>query len=185
MRDKLKRFDDRFITLINGKMKNKFWDVFMYRITDLGGAVFSSVFLMMLVFLGDEDIRFIGLEGLLIIGISQSIVYTLKKLMSRERPYKIIQNINTFGINMKDYSFPSGHTTASFSIATTIALNIPRLSLLVFALALLIGVSRIYLAVHYPTDVVAGIVLGVGTGIIVHYYLLNHITNLIQAISIN
>jgi len=57
---------------------------------------------------------------------------------------------------LKDYSFPSGHTSASFAIATTIAFNMPRLSIVAFILAFAIGISRIYLGVHYPTDVMAG-----------------------------
>ncbi|MBU5437800.1 phosphatase PAP2 family protein [Tissierella sp. MSJ-40] len=185
MRKGLKWFDDKLISLINDKMKNRFLDLFMYRITDLGGAIFSTLFLISLVFFGSKRMKLIGLEGLTILSISQIIVHTLKKLLSRERPYKILENLNTFGINMKDYSFPSGHTTASFSIATTIALNMPKLSIVALFLAMIIGISRIYLAVHYPTDVAAGIILGVSTAIIVHLYLLNYIERIAEIIGLN
>ena len=70
---------------------------------------------------------------------------------------------------MKDYSFPSGHTAASFSIATTIALNMPRLAIFVFVIAIIVGISRVYLGVHYPTDVAAGIILGTLPALLVHY----------------
>lgn len=175
MKNKLKRFDDVFIELINNKMRNRHLDVFMYKVTNLGGAVYTSLFILLLLFFGNNEIQFMGFEALIALTINQSIVYTLKKILSRERPYKILEHLNTFGINMKDYSFPSGHTTASFSIATTIALNIPRLSVYIYLLAIVIGISRIYLGVHYPTDVAAGIFLGVFTPLVVHFYLLGYI----------
>jgi len=96
--------------------------------------------------------------------------------LARERPYNILQNINTFGIKLKDYSFPSGHTTASFSIATVLSLNIPQLMIPVLILALMVGVSRIYLAVHYPSDVLVGVILGIVSSFATHSSILvNHI----------
>ncbi len=121
-----------FIYLINDKMKNKFLDKFMYRITDLGGAIFSTLFALILILLGNNYIKLIGLEALVVLGISQIIVQSFKMGLGRERPYKILEHLNTFGINLKDYSFPSGHTTASFSIAATLALNIPKIWIIVY-----------------------------------------------------
>lgn len=184
MKNLLKNFDNFFINLINQKMRNRYLDIIMYKVTDLGGAIFSSLFIFLLILFGNGDIRFIGLEALVVITISQAIVHSLKRLLSRERPYKIIEQLNTYGINLKDYSFPSGHTTATFSIATTIALNIPKLSILAFSIAIIVGVSRIYLGVHYPTDVVAGIFLGISTALLVHFYLLEIIKNLAEAVGL-
>lgn len=182
MKNRLKRFDDIFIELINGKMRHRHLDVFMYKVTNLGGAIYTSLIIFMLLLFGSEKIKFTGLGALVTLTISQSIVYILKKILSRERPYKIIEHLNTFGIDMKDYSFPSGHTTASFSIATTIALNIPRLSVYVFIIAMIISISRIYLGVHYPTDVAAGIFLGLGTALMVHFYLLEYIRGFAEVV---
>lgn len=175
MKNILKKFDDYLIKLINARIKNDFLDKFMYRVTDLGGAIFSAVFSFTLVIFGNDIIRLIGLEALVVLGLSQIVVHSLKMILSRERPYTIIEKLNTFGIQLKDYSFPSGHTTASFSIATVLALNIPNIFLLTYFIATLIGVSRIYLGVHYPTDVLAGIVLGIGSSILVHMFLLLYI----------
>lgn len=185
MKNILKRFDDLFIELINGKMRNRHLDVFMYKVTDLGGAFCTSLIILLILLFGNEKIRFVGLEALGALTISQCIVYLLKKALSRERPYKIIEHLNTFGINMKDYSFPSGHTNASFSIATTIALNIPKLSAYVFIVAMIIGISRIYLGVHYPTDVAAGIFLGLSTSLVVHFYLLEYIKGFTETFGMN
>jgi len=185
LREKLKSFDDYFINLINAKIKNKYLDIFMYRITDLGGAIFITVFTLSLVIFGSPRNKLVGVEALLALGISQIIVHSLKKLLSRERPYKIIEQLNTFGIDLSDYSFPSGHTTASFSLATSLALNIPRFSIIVLFLAMLIAISRIYLGVHYPTDVAAGIILGVGFAIIVHFYLIEAVKQIATFIGIS
>ena len=124
MKDKLKKFDGFLINLINHRMKNPFLDKFMYRITDLGGAIFTTLFSSSLVILGDNKIRMIGLEALAVLALSQIVVHSLKVLLGRERPYKMIQQLHTFGIDLKDYSFPSGHTTASFSIATVLAFDL-------------------------------------------------------------
>lgn len=182
MKNKLKRFDDFFIELINNKIKTRHLDIFMYRITNFGGVIATSLFVIITMFFGIGNIEYIGFELLVSLIICQSIVYTLKVILSRERPYKIIEHLNTFGIEMRDYSFPSGHTAASFSIATIISLNLPHLTIYVFTFAILIAMSRIYLGVHYPTDIAAGIVLGLSVSYFVHLYLLDYIISFLEII---
>ena len=125
-----------------------------------------------------------GLEAIVALGISQAIVQILKRGFGRERPYKMVQNINTFEIDLKDFSFPSGHTTASFCMAATLAFNMPRMAVVLYIMAMIIGISRIYLAVHYPTDVLVGIILGVGSSVIVHLYLLDYVMNIAKWFSL-
>lgn len=66
----------------------------------------------------------------------------------------------------KDYSFPSGHTLASFEAATVLMINNRKMGIPALILACLIAFSRLYLYVHYPTDVICGIVLGVLFGVL-------------------
>ena len=68
-----------------------------------------------------------------------------------------------------DFSFPSGHTIASFEAATVLLLWNKKWGIPAFVLAGLIGFSRLYLYVHYPTDVLAAMVLGIGIGILASY----------------
>ena len=185
MKNYLKKFDDFFINLINSKIKNKYLDKIMYRVTDLGGAIFTSIFAMGLLVFGSKEIKMIGLEAMIALFFGQIFVQSLKRLLSRERPYKILEHLHTFGIELRDYSFPSGHTTASFSLATTLAVNLPKLAILVLLLALLIGMSRIYLGVHYPTDVVAGIILGVFASLTIHIYFLQFVDKVGLAMRLN
>lgn len=180
----LKKFDEFFIELINNKMKNKYLDKFMYRITDLGGAIFSTIFSIVLVILGNSSVKLIGIEALVVLGISQLVVQSLKISLGRKRPYDMFEHLNTFDIILRDYSFPSGHTTASFSIATILVLNLPDTWIIAYLFAITIAISRIYLAVHYPTDVVAGMVLGVGSSLLVHCYLLEIIKTLAYSIGL-
>ena len=85
----------------------------------------------------------------------------LKNLIMRVRPYDIMNELTYLGIKPNDYSFPSGHTAASFCAAFSIAQNRPpRYGIPALLMAALVAVSRLYLGGHYPTDVAAGIVSG-------------------------
>jgi len=84
-----------------------------------------------------------------------------KALVPRHRPFE-----HQLGPASSTHSFPSGHTTTSFACATVLAYYLPRFRAPLFVLATLIGLSRIYNAMHYPTDVLAGAVLGVLTALL-------------------
>jgi undecaprenyl-diphosphatase len=79
-----------------------------------------------------------------------------KALVHRHRPFE-----HQLGPSSSTHSFPSGHSTTSFACATVLAHYVPRLRVPFFVLAALIAFSRVYNAMHYPTDVLAGAVLGV------------------------
>ena len=89
----------------------------------------------------------------------------LKNLVSRTRPYVVYTCVHLLVAKLHDYSFPSGHTAASFASVTTLYLAGEKM-LLKFALLLacLIAISSLYLYVHYPTDVLGGILFGVISG---------------------
>ncbi len=167
--------DKKLFYVLNKKIKCKVLDVVMPRITNLGGAIFSLLLPVVLILLGKDDTRILGFECLTALSVSHIIASILKKITNRERPYNILKNISTFNIELKDYSFPSGHTTASFSLATVLSLNIPYLMTSVIAVATLIAMSRVYVGVHYPSDVIVGIILGSVTSIVIHPYFLSFV----------
>lgn len=87
----------------------------------------------------------------------------IKPLIARPRPTTEMGAI-ILGINLTDYSFPSGHATIAWALATVLAHKEPKHKLFFFTLAFLISFSRIYIGKHYPLDVLAGGVLGWGIG---------------------
>ena len=99
---------------------------------------------------------------------------TLKPLIARIRPYDF--QLQEFGRTIPllidaehDFSFPSGHTIASFEAAVVIALNSKKLGIPAMILAVLIAFSRLYLYVHYPTDVIASVILGTAFSFLGNY----------------
>ena len=85
--------------------------------------------------------------------------------MARTRPYDVNTGIQLLVAKLRDYSFPSGHTAASFaSVAALYFAGEKKLWKPALVLACLIAVSRLYLYVHYPTDVLAGAVIGILCG---------------------
>jgi undecaprenyl-diphosphatase len=85
-----------------------------------------------------------------------------KLIVHRHRPFE-----HQLGPASSTHSFPSGHTATSFACATVLSAYAPRLRVPLYVLAALIGLSRVYNAMHYPTDVLAGAVLGVLVALIV------------------
>jgi membrane-associated phospholipid phosphatase len=103
---------------------------------------------------------------LLEIGIAQTLKYTIR----RERPFVTYPDI-TKKISAGDPSFPSGHTATAFATATALSLSYPEWYVVVpsYLWAGAVGYSRLHLGVHYPSDVLAGAVVGSGSAWLTHY----------------
>ena len=93
----------------------------------------------------------------------------IKNLVARPRPYWLDENITLLIPGLSDFSFPSGHTLASFEAAVMIFLFNKKWGISAIILAILIGISRMYLFVHFPSDVLAGAVLGTIISLSVYY----------------
>lgn len=87
----------------------------------------------------------------------------LKHSIRRMRPCNLLPEINNLISLPDEFSFPSGHTAASFLMATILSAFYPLVAIPAFLVALLIGISRVYNGVHYPGDVIVGSVLGLMT----------------------
>ena len=160
-------FDLPILRWIAEHLHNAFGDFLMPLITLLGDAgIFWIAVAVVLLFIPKCRKVGLGLGAALIIGLLICNV-TLKPLVARIRPYDY--ELLHFGNEIKllveaqhDFSFPSGHTIASFEAATVILLHNKKWGIGAMVLAALIAFSRLYLYVHYPTDVLASVVLGIG-----------------------
>lgn len=159
-------WDISLFKLINHRWKCFFLDMTMPRLTHLGGTAFSVLgcLVMILFFQGGH----LGRDAALAMSGSQVVVQLAKKFCPRLRPYVAVPGTNLWeALVLKDYSFPSGHTTSSFALAVTLTLNHPLVGLAALPAAISVGLSRVYLGLHYPTDILTGALLGTVTSLIV------------------
>lgn len=112
-----------------------------------------------------------GFESAVSIGISIVVSGGLKTLVNRPRPTQSYPNDIKSYTYSEGKSFPSGHTAIAFATATTLSLQYKKWYITVpaYAWAASVGYSRMKLGRHYPTDVAAGALIGIGSGYLSHW----------------
>lgn len=91
----------------------------------------------------------------------------LKPIFARHRPSWVV-DLPLLIENPKDFSFPSGHTYSGFAASTALYLHHKKQGIFAFCLALCIAFSRLYHFVHFPTDILGGMLLGIGSALFCH-----------------
>lgn len=136
---------------------NGFWTA-ITRLGD-GGWFWIALSLVLLCF---KRTRKAGAAGLLALALGALITnVALKNLVARIRPYEVVNGLVCLIEKQKDFSFPSGHTCASFAAAAAYYKILPkRYGVSALVLAALIAFSRLYVGVHYPTDILGGLAVG-------------------------
>lgn len=159
-------FDKSVIEFIQNNLHSPIMDKIMVFITTLGdtGLIWIIIGLALVISNKYRKVGFMVLGALLLGSILGEGI--IKNIVQRDRPF-----INMDGIDMLintpiTYSFPSGHTTSSFAAAGVLAISFKNKSVYVFVLAGLIAFSRLYLGVHFPTDIIVGIILGLSCSFI-------------------
>lgn len=158
-------FDLPILDWIQVNLHSGFLDTVMPIITLFGeGGIFWIAWALILLFIPKYRKTGTGMLLALIMGVLICNV-TLKPLVRRIRPYDFQEQhfgiiINLLIDRMHDYSFPSGHTIASFEAAVVLLLNDKRMGIPAMVICVLVTLSRLYLYVHYPTDVIFSIFAG-------------------------
>lgn len=140
-------------------------DTVMCLITKLGDAGIFWILLTLVLLILPKTRRWgvILAAGLVVDLVLCNVI--LKPLVERIRPFDVNTAVQVLISKPKDYSFPSGHTAASFTVVAGLYLaGAGKLWKPALVLAVLIAFSRLYLYVHYPTDVLGGIIVGLMSG---------------------
>jgi len=157
----IRNFDSAIIESIRSHTKCKFLDYVMPFITKLGNAGMIWI-VIALAFLNSEKYRTYGfMLGISLLACLLIGNLTLKPLVERTRPCDINTVIQLLIARPTDFSFPSGHTMSSFAAACVVFQANSNMGIAAFVLASLIAFSRLYLYVHYPSDILAGMIIGV------------------------
>ena len=160
--EKLRQADRDILLWIQNNFRNRYATVFWKIMTALGnlGIFWFAVCAVMWFMPQYKRTAETALASLAASAVIISLV--LKPIFHRVRPYDTHEVLIPLIPHPKDLSFPSGHTAASFSCAVVFMLRVPApAGILFLVIAALNAFSRIYLGVHYPTDVAAGAGVGI------------------------
>lgn len=170
-------FDLPVLEWIAANLRCAFGDAVMPIITAFGdGGIFWIACAVVLLFIPKYRKTGLAMGAALLMGLIVCNI-TMKPLIARPRPYDYIRDMAEYGYKSiellierpDDFSFPSGHTLASFEAAAVLLIHDRRLGIPAMILAVLIAFSRLYLYVHYPTDVLFSVFMGIGFAFLGNY----------------
>lgn len=153
-------FECKLFRSVNRHFDQKMLNFYFRNITHLGGAISTIAVCLFLSFFTKDLLQTIGITSALSLLLSHIPVALVKKLYPRKRPYLALLETKVPANPLEDHSFPSGHTTAIFSVITPFILYMPQLTVILLPIAISVGLSRMYLGLHYPSDVLVGCIFG-------------------------
>lgn len=157
-------FIDNFVAVSLSKLTTPWLTTIMKAITIIGdtfAVIFISLIIIAYIIILKKEKKYLPAMFIALL-VSSAIVYILKILVHRQRPYEALK-IPSLEVD-KDFSFPSGHTNAVFSIIPSINKMFRKFSIVWLVFAILVDISRLYLGAHYLSDVFFSVILGLGMG---------------------
>lgn len=159
--------DSVVFSFFNKYGKRPLWlDRTMLIITEIGNGIVTVVLTVILFFAVNEHLAYDFILGTLTLWL---VVEFIKSLIRRPRPYSYLKDVRVVGMRARGKSFPSGHTSQAFYMATLLVQYFRGniiISVVLYIVAVLVGTTRMYMGMHYPRDVLAGAVLGTFWGFI-------------------
>ncbi len=162
MLNMLSSLDDNILLFFQEVIRNPVLTPILKVITTLGnaGAIWIVLTILLLLIPKTRKVGFmtlLSLTGTLVINNM-----FLKNLVNRTRPYEVIEGLTYLVRTPVDSSFPSGHSACSFAVACIMFRRLPRkYGVPALILAIVIALSRLYVGVHYPSDVLFGTISGI------------------------
>ena len=161
------RMDAWTFLFFNVRGRHPPWlDTLMWSFTQIGNGMVATALALVLYFAGDRLLAYELILGTLTLWL---VVELVKLLVRRRRPFIRLSQARIVGQRAGGRSFPSGHTSQAFFIATLVAGYLHAgvwAVCLLYASALLVGITRMYVGAHYPRDVLAGAILGSAWGLL-------------------
>jgi undecaprenyl-diphosphatase len=158
--------DDRWIDALARREAPVWIDRGFRLLTHAGGSSFTIGLTVALLLM--HDTRHLGLVAGMASLLSHLLVQGLKRTLVRPRPTTRLPHVTALADIPDHFSMPSGHACAAMSLAVAVLWWQPWWGVPAVLLALVVGTSRVYLRVHYPTDVVVGQMLGAAAASLVH-----------------
>ncbi len=154
------RSDTFLLKTINSSLKCRFFDITLPIITCLSSKSFLTLIGLFFLLSSNPLMHLLGIKYTMAIIFSTTLTQIIKRTVNRCRPFLTVKNLSIKKIGIDKYSFPSGHTVSAFTLGAMISLFYPAVTCICIVIACLVGISRIYLGVHYPSDVLIGAILG-------------------------
>lgn len=164
----IQQLDGELLISIQNLLVHDWLTPFMTHFTMLAdkGLIWIVISIFLLFF---KKTRKMGIAALIALAFMHiSVNEIIKPLVARPRPYDVFEGVRLLSHKQHDYSFPSGHTTASFAAAYVYYKMASgkqvKYAIVAIAGAVLMGISRLYVGVHYPGDVIMGALIGMICG---------------------
>lgn len=163
----LHSIDVFILEFVNLSYHNFILDNLSLIISNMGLIYFWVIISIVLYLFGDKKGKSIAKKMIVVLVVTTILTQLIKIIVMRPRPYTELSNLILLDLGT-DYSFPSGHTSTSTAMAYVLSREYKRWILML--IPVIVGFSRLYIGVHYPSDVLGGFLLGLVIAYMVEYF---------------